>query len=61
MLEQVSAFEDFISNYPLVIILAATLVIVGLRLLGVSKRAITWIGAALLVALAALIANNIPD
>ena len=61
MLEQVSAFEHFISNYPLVIILAATLIIFGLRLLGVGKRAITWIGAALLVALAALIASSIPD
>lgn len=61
MLEQVSAFEDFVSNYPLVIILAATLVIFVLRLLGVGKRAITWVGAALLVAVAALIANNIPD
>ena len=61
MLEQVSAFEDFVSSYPLVIILAATLIIFGLRLLGVGKRAITWIGAALLVALAALIANSIPD
>lgn len=61
MLEQVSAFEDFVSNYPLVIILAATLVIFGLRLLGVGKRAITWIGAGVLVALAALIASSIPD
>ena len=61
MLEQVSAFGDFVSNYPLVIILAATLIIFGLRLLGVGKRAITWIGAALLVAVAALIANSIPN
>ncbi len=61
MLEQVSAFEDFVSNYPLVIILAATLVIFVLRLVGVGKRAITWIGAALLVAVAALIANSIPS
>ena len=61
MLEQVSALEDFVSNYPLVIILAVTLIIVGLRLLGVGKRAITWIGAGALVAVAALIANSIPD
>ncbi|MDE0538316.1 MAG: hypothetical protein OXH94_06265 [Rhodospirillales bacterium] len=61
MLEQVSAFENFVSNYPLVIILAATMIIFGLRLLGVGKRAITWIGAALLVAVAALIVNSIPD
>ena len=61
MLEQVSAFGDFVSNYPLVIILAATLIIFGLRLLGVGKRAITWIGAALLVAVAIIIADGIPD
>lgn len=61
MLEQVSAFGDFVSNYPLVIILAATLIIFALRLLGVGKRAITWIGAALLVAVAIIIADSIPD
>lgn len=59
MMEAAAAVESFARDYPLVMIVIVTMAIFGLRLLGVSKRGITWIGGAILVSGAVLISRSV--
>ena len=48
---------DFIEQHPLLTILAITLVIFAMKLAGVGKTAIMWIGASCVVGLSLLAAS----
>ena len=53
-----SSVLTVIENYPAWTLIAATLVIASLRLAGLSKQAVTWLCAAILVAGSLYLARN---